>query len=86
MPLEGRNEKTDVLSNIGFIYSEAVLEDEGELVSDGSEISSFYGRYSRTVARICDITFYYVVDSYEYSPGNIQCAAGLNFAGGIDRI
>lgn len=65
LPGEGVKEKTDVLTNMGFVYANSTINEAGELVTDGTEGSGFYGPYSPSVAGTYDITLHYVVDACE---------------------
>lgn len=75
LPTVEVRKKTDVLSNIGFHFISAMLNDAGELVTDGSAGSGFFGPYSQSVAGTYDITLHYIVDSYtEHDSGVFDVA------------
>lgn len=65
LPGEGVEEKTDELSDLGFAFVNSSINEDGELVTDGSEGSGFYGPYSQSVEGTYDITMHYVVDAYD---------------------
>lgn len=64
LPAEGEDYKIDYPGSIGFQHRDSELNEQGELVSDGSQSCILWGPYSQSVEGIYDITLHYVVDSY----------------------
>lgn len=72
LPAEGQREKTVYPSNIGFIYQNAALNENNELISDGNHPGHvLYGPYSDSIAGTYDITLHYVVESYTGSDNGV---------------
>lgn len=70
-PLD-QEEKTVYSSHAGFIYKNAALNENGELVSDGTAAGYvLYGPYTRSVPGTYDITLHYAVEDYTESDSGV---------------
>jgi len=63
LPPEGENRAEDYPTDLGYQFRDATLNDQNELVSNGTEGCILWGPYTDSVPGVYDITLHYVVES-----------------------